>query len=578
MIPDPVFDDNTRCARPAGQACAYVARGLISAVAIALLTACGGGGGGSAGSVDEVVEIAERGFANEGIFSGVRGSTEVLLILDGGEFFLLSGDLASQGTYSVSSVDFEAQGRAYRITADNQPIGDLTMTGTYRTDRHLDLTWTEVTTGRQESLIIEATNVYFEHAPLDNVIGAWINQDEGNLLFLSISQNLGPVAGDDYVVAEPAATIDIPVLANDRDPDGDPLRIVSVDETTRRGAVATIEDSGTPDDFSDDVLRYTVPDGFDTGVDRVGYVIEDPEEGSDRAEAVITVPVVAGDLSVTAESSTAAPAAGDAITVTIEITSFVDTGVTAQLRYVIPDGLRFVTQSAVVRAPAAEGINARAYDAATGFWAPDLPANGTGTLTLDLLVDDYGDFDSEVEIVGASIMLTNTVDDSTAFVLSPTGLTPPPDLPPAANVEGIILSSLTQIQGQIREHRAANNAYAMRIELGAGGLGGGGATQVFLGYAVLGEEEVEVAVDAGDGSDDGSAGGDGTDDGTGDDGSSDDSGDGAVDDETPPETEIRTTMLILTANETGVFLNKLFFVREDELQDSARPAVQAGRQ
>ena len=270
--------------------------------------------GSSSGGADEVIEIADRGFADEDIFTGVLGANEVLLVLDGGEFFLLAGDLAARGTYAVQSVDFSASGQAFRITADSQPIDQLTMTGTYRTDRHLDLTWTEVTNGRASNLIVEASNAYFQPAALDNVIGAWINQDEGNLLFLSVSQNLGSVAGDDYVVAEPAQTIDIHVLANDRDPDGDPLRIESVDETTRRGAVVTIQDNGTPLDFSDDFLRYTVPDGFAVGVDRVSYVIEDPEEGSDRADVVITVPAASGDLTVTAEPSLATPAAGAEVT------------------------------------------------------------------------------------------------------------------------------------------------------------------------------------------------------------------------------------------------------------------------
>jgi len=270
--------------------------------------------GSSSGGADEVIEIADRGFADEDIFTGVLGANEVLLVLDGGEFFLLAGDLAARGTYAVQSVDFSASGQAFRITADSQPIDQLTMTGTYRTDRHLDLTWTEVTNGRASNLIVEASNAYFQPAALDNVIGAWINQDEGNLLFLSVSQNLGSVAGDDYVVAEPAQTIDIHVLANDRDPDGDPLRIESVDEMTRRGAVVTIQDNGTPLDFSDDFLRYTVPDGFAVGVDRVSYVIEDPEEGSDRADVVITVPAASGDLTVTAEPSLATPATGAEVT------------------------------------------------------------------------------------------------------------------------------------------------------------------------------------------------------------------------------------------------------------------------
>lgn len=46
----------------------------------------------------------------------------------------------------------------------------------------------------------------------------------------------------------------------------------------------------------------------------MGYVVEDPEEGSDRADVVITAPAASGDLTVTAEPSLAAPAAGTEVT------------------------------------------------------------------------------------------------------------------------------------------------------------------------------------------------------------------------------------------------------------------------
>ena len=57
---------------------------------------------------------------------------------------------------------------------------------------------------------------------------------------------------------------------------------------------------------------------------------------------------------------------------------------------------------------------------------------------------------------------------------------------------------------------------------------------------------------------DGSGTGDGS-------GSGDGSGGDSTDSE--PETELRATMLVLTANTGGVFLNKLFYIKEEELQD-----------
>lgn len=87
---------------------------------VLLLIGCGGGGGSNNGGTEaqSQIEIADRGFADRGIFTGVIGASDVLLVLDAPNYFLLAGDLASQGTYSVNSVDLEATGRAYRIAAN----------------------------------------------------------------------------------------------------------------------------------------------------------------------------------------------------------------------------------------------------------------------------------------------------------------------------------------------------------------------------------------------------------------------------------------------------------------------------
>ena len=63
--------------------------------------------------------------------------------------------------------------------------------------------------------------------------------------FVAGSANRAPVAGDDprILLFQPTSIVDIPVLDNDMDADGDPLRVVAV--WTSQGGVAEIVDGTT---------------------------------------------------------------------------------------------------------------------------------------------------------------------------------------------------------------------------------------------------------------------------------------------------------------------------------------------
>ncbi|MBC7976271.1 MAG: tandem-95 repeat protein, partial [Myxococcales bacterium] len=93
--------------------------------------------------------------------------------------------------------------------------------------------------------------------------------------------NDAPIAVPDTAAAS-GAPIDIPVLANDSDPDGDPLTISSV--TTPSSGTVTINPDGT--------LHYTPEPGF-TGTVTFTYTISDGQGG--MATATVTVDVVAGN-------------------------------------------------------------------------------------------------------------------------------------------------------------------------------------------------------------------------------------------------------------------------------------------
>ncbi len=91
--------------------------------------------------------------------------------------------------------------------------------------------------------------------------------------------NLAPLAIDDYAISDGSA-VTIDVLANDSDPDGDPLTIVSV----------TIPVNGGSAVISGNTVAYTPPTGF-FGSDRLGYTISDGRGGT--ASAMVTINIVA---------------------------------------------------------------------------------------------------------------------------------------------------------------------------------------------------------------------------------------------------------------------------------------------
>ncbi len=102
--------------------------------------------------------------------------------------------------------------------------------------------------------------------------------------------NQAPTASDDAVVAVPWQEVVIPVLANDSDPDGDPLRIVNVTQP-QHGSVTMGE--------SEIVYRRASNDGFAT--DSFTYTIEDAFGKS--ATARVTVRLLAPGVNLVARST-----------------------------------------------------------------------------------------------------------------------------------------------------------------------------------------------------------------------------------------------------------------------------------
>lgn len=99
-----------------------------------------------------------------------------------------------------------------------------------------------------------------------------------NFQFTTAPTNQSPTANDDTAETELATPVTINVLANDLDPDGDPLSIDSV------GAPA----NGTATKNDDDTVTYT-PNANFVGTDTFSYTISDGNGGTATATVTITV-------------------------------------------------------------------------------------------------------------------------------------------------------------------------------------------------------------------------------------------------------------------------------------------------
>jgi Ca2+-binding RTX toxin-like protein len=116
---------------------------------------------------------------------------------------------------------------------------------------------------------------------------------------LTDPQDLPPVANDDAItIDEDAAPVTINVLANDTDPNGDPLTVVSASVPAEQGTVAVIGNQ----------VVFTPAENFN-GEATITYTIEDPAGNQASAEVAVTVtpvddaPVTNPDVATTDEDT-----------------------------------------------------------------------------------------------------------------------------------------------------------------------------------------------------------------------------------------------------------------------------------
>jgi hypothetical protein len=90
--------------------------------------------------------------------------------------------------------------------------------------------------------------------------------------------NRAPVAVDDTATTDENTPVTVDVLANDSDPDGDPLTV----------DLDSAPSSGTAVINADDTITYTPATNF-TGTDSLTYIVDDTAAGSNIAEVAVTV-------------------------------------------------------------------------------------------------------------------------------------------------------------------------------------------------------------------------------------------------------------------------------------------------
>jgi uncharacterized repeat protein (TIGR01451 family) len=155
--------------------------------------------------------------------------------------------------------------------------------------------------------VISGTNVVYTPP---NVVGTntiIYTVTDGNggtntgLITISVT-NRPPVANNDTATTPINVSVNVPVLANDSDPDGDVLTIVSVSPTNGTASISGTNVVFTPTNNLPGTVRYTITDGFGgtnsalvtiTVSNRPPVVVNDI--GSTPRNVPVTIPVLAND-------------------------------------------------------------------------------------------------------------------------------------------------------------------------------------------------------------------------------------------------------------------------------------------
>jgi len=147
------------------------------------------------------------------------------------------------------------------------------------------------------------------------------------------SVNDAPVANNESTTTKKDTAVNVDVLGNDSDVDGDSLTVTGVSDPAHGTAV--INGDGT--------VSYT-PDAGYYGLDQFSYTISDGKGGTSTGTVNITVNRSVSSVYVLTTVSKNGPAAGETITLTFKLgNNGPDAADGVVFTYVVPEGMEFVS-------------------------------------------------------------------------------------------------------------------------------------------------------------------------------------------------------------------------------------------
>ncbi len=220
------------------------------------------------------------GYTVEDGFGGQDGATVVIIVSSPNTRPVANDDNATTQrgvavTIDVLANDSDADGDALNIVAFTQPAsGSVSQQG--------------------EQLVYQpaaefAGDDQFSYTISDGRGG----QDTAQVSITVLFANRPPVANPDEASGPAGVPIVVDVLANDFDPDGDPLTVISVDRISVAGADVVINDDGT--------VSFTISETC-SGRNLFRYTIADPFGATDSALVTVTRTGNPDDQSGLAES------------------------------------------------------------------------------------------------------------------------------------------------------------------------------------------------------------------------------------------------------------------------------------
>ncbi|KGJ89670.1 Ig-like domain-containing protein [Colwellia psychrerythraea] len=126
-------------------------------------------------------------------------------------------------------------------------------------------------------LVYTTSDIFFERAIIQYSITDQNGGSAHSTVTVQVVNNFAPVAFDDSASTDDRGTVNIDVLGNDLDADGDQLTIIEV--AAEHGDVVI---------NADQTLTYSAQSGFD-GVDTISYTIVDEKEATAQGTVTVTV-------------------------------------------------------------------------------------------------------------------------------------------------------------------------------------------------------------------------------------------------------------------------------------------------